>query len=91
MTTEEWNDIFPIIPTAEEFFNVENVKKERIDGESLAITTSRLGIEFAKLHREAILKEIADDYMYYLEGDEGSERLYKEKFFKEVYPLNNIK
>lgn len=48
-------------------------------------------IEFTKLHREAILKEIAEDYSYYLEGDEGSERLDKKKFFKEVYPLNNIK
>jgi ABC-type molybdate transport system substrate-binding protein len=50
-----------------------------------------IAIEFAKLHREAILKEIAEDYTYYLKGDEGSEILNKEKFFKEVYPINNIK
>jgi hypothetical protein len=48
-------------------------------------------IEFAKLHRKAILEEIAEDYTYYLKGDEGSETLDKEKFFKEVYPINNIK
>jgi hypothetical protein len=48
-------------------------------------------LEFAKLHREAILKEIAEDYTYYLKGDEGSETLDEEKFFKEVYPINNIK
>ena len=48
-------------------------------------------IIFTKLHREAILKEIAEYYLYYLEGDEGSERLDEKKFFKEAYPLNLIK
>lgn len=48
-------------------------------------------IQFAKIHRKAILEEIAEDYLYYLEGDEGSERLNEQKFFKEVYSENNIK
>jgi hypothetical protein len=52
---------------------------------------SQMMVLFVKLHREAILKEIAEDYTYYLKGDEGSETLDKEKFFKEVYPINNIK
>ena len=50
-----------------------------------------LMIEYAKFHRKAILEEVADDYTYYLQGDEGSETIDKEKFFKEVYTLNNIK
>lgn len=53
--------------------------------------TVKAMLEFAKLHREAIIKEIAEDYLYYLEGDEGSEHLNKKKFFKEIYPLTNIK
>jgi hypothetical protein len=48
-------------------------------------------IEFAKLHVKACKKEISEDYLYYLEGDEGSERLNSDKFKKEVYSLDNIK
>ena len=54
------------------------------------INTDNL-IEFAKMHRKAILEEIAEDYLYYLEGSEGSERLNQKKFFKEVYSINKIK
>jgi hypothetical protein len=51
----------------------------------------KIMIEFAKLHVESCKEEIADDYTYYLEGDEGSEGLNKTLFFKEAYPLENIK
>lgn len=50
-----------------------------------------LAVEFAKLHVEACKKEIAEDYTYYLKGDEGSEILDQNKFNKEAYPLENIK
>lgn len=46
---------------------------------------------FAKLHVQACKEDIAEDYTYYLKGDEGSEVLDKEKFYKEAYPLTNIK
>ncbi len=55
------------------------------------IFASLVAKEFAKLHVEACKKEIADDYLYYLDGDEGSERLDCKKFNKEAYPLENIK
>lgn len=71
------------IPTAQEFWN--NACKNE-DFKS----PSDIMIEFTKLHIKSLLEEIADDYLYYLEGDEGSERLDKKKFFKEVYPLTNI-
>ena len=48
-------------------------------------------IEFARLHVEACKKEIAEDYTYYLKGDEGSEVLDKKLFNKEAYPLENVK
>lgn len=72
--------------TAQEFINTEEywrVSKER--------DTIKAMVEFAKMHRKAILEEISEDYLYYLEGSEGSERLNEKKFFKEVYPENNIK
>ena len=50
-----------------------------------------LAIEFTKLHVEACKKEISEDYIYYLDGDEGSEVLDKKLFNKEAYPLENIK
>jgi ABC-type molybdate transport system substrate-binding protein len=50
-----------------------------------------LAVEFAKLHVQACKKEIAEDYTYYLKGDEGSEVLDQNKFNKEAYPLENIK
>ena len=48
-------------------------------------------IDFAKLHVKECKEEIADDYLYYLEGDEGSERLNYKCFSNEAYPLENIK
>ena len=57
---------------------------------NIECTSTEMMIAFAKLHRKAILEEIAEDYLYYLEGDEGSERLNKQRFLKEIYPLTNI-
>ena len=72
------------IPTAEEF-------KQKLDKANHAYTDEYLMIEFAKLHVKACKADIAEDYTYYLKGDEGSEILDKKKFNKEAYPLTNIK
>ena len=76
------------IPTAEELF-YSKFKKEGglISNEDLI----EYAIDFAKLHVQACKEEISDDYLYYLDGDEGSERLDTKKFFKESYPIKNIK
>ena len=60
MTTEEWNDIFPIIPTAEEFLNrgLYNSGFE-LSGAQLKIIT-RNAKEFAKLHVTAALKAASE-------------------------------
>lgn len=79
------------IPTTEEFLKDFNKEKGNIDKlyyDSYIISFAK---EFAKLHVEDALKKIADNYIYYLEGDEGSERLNEKRFFKEAYPLTNIK
>ncbi len=47
--------------------------------------------DYAKLHVQACKKDIAEDYCYYLKGDEGSKQLDRVLFFKEAYPLTNIK
>ena len=76
--------------TAEEFL----IKRQKELGYNPCIDLSRTKetlIEFAKLHVKECKEEIADDYLYYLEGDEGSERLNEKKFKKEAYPLELIK
>ena len=76
------------LPTAEELI----LKKLTVYNNQISIENAvKLMIEFTKLHVEACKEEIADDYTYYLEGDEGSERLNEKKFFKEAYPIENIK
>lgn len=73
--------------TAKEFLKDSNLEKVFKSGHPSIET---IMIEFAKMHVKAIKKEIAEDYLYYLEGDEGSERLNTKKFFKEAYPESNI-
>jgi hypothetical protein len=63
---------------------------EFLDKGNFNNTTDML-IEFAKLHVEECKRNIAEDYTYFLKGDEGSETLDVEKFHKESYPLDNIK
>lgn len=77
-----------MLPTAKEFLEK---NCDYILPNDLRSDIEEAMINYTKLHREAIIKEIAEDYLYYLEGDEGSERLDKKKFFKEIYPLTNIK
>lgn len=74
------------IPTAEQF-----LKKYLGETYKSSAPIEQYMIEFAKFHVEAALKEIVEDYCYYLEGDEGSERVNAKKFLKEAYPLTNIK
>jgi hypothetical protein len=79
--------------TAEQFLdqyiNKSNISwSPEIDVLYGAINTAM--IEFAKHHVTKALQEIAEDYTYYLEGDEGSEKLNKNKFHNEAYPLTNI-
>jgi len=74
------------IPTINEFKN-KNYSDVYWDENS----AMDLAVEFAKLHVQACKKEIAEDYTYYLKGDEGSEILDQNKFNKEAYPLENIK
>lgn len=81
------------LPTAEEFIkkeyaldNTESHYNKLLDDDVYEVM-----IEFTKLHVKACKEEIKDDYLYYLEGDEGSERLDSKKFSKEAYPLENIK
>jgi predicted HD phosphohydrolase len=76
------------IPTATEL--IRN-KFPNHDGIFVLRNIEEFMIEFAKLHVEACKKDIAEDYTYYLEGDEGSEHLNTVKYFKEAYPLENIK
>ena len=84
------------IPTIEELA-IEVLLKDVTDYSSFDRVTftgkqlKELAIEFAKLHVEACKKEIAEDYTYYLKGDEGSEVLDKKLFNKEAYPLENVK
>ena len=49
----------------------------------------KVKIDFAKKHVQMCKNEIANDYEYYLEGQEGA-FLNKDKFNKEAYPEYNI-
>lgn len=75
------------IISAEEF----SKKYTRLRSSVALKDLTNFAVEFAKMHRKAILEEIAEDYLYYLEGDLISVGLNKLTFFKEVYPENNIK
>ncbi len=80
------------IPTAENY--IKQYLTDYWEGGKAQYTSEdvqKAMIEFAKLHVQACKEEIADDYLYYLDGDEGSERLDNKKFFKESYPIENIK
>lgn len=49
----------------------------------------KVKIDFAKKHVQMCKNEIANDYEYYLEGQDGA-FLNKDKFNKEAYPEHNI-
>lgn len=73
------------IPTAEEWLTSQVIHPSQVP------VIKDIMLKFAKLHVEAFRSELIDEPTYYLEGDEGSERLDIEKIRKELYPLTNIK
>lgn len=79
------------IPTIEEFFNIEKIKKLNT-GQGLLKISQDLAVEFAKIHVEAALKSVNDNVII---NDYNIHEEYcphvDENSILNAYPLENIK
>ena len=78
MTTEEWEQIYPTIPTAEVFVNFLEAKGIIFPNKKEKLRTKNSFIEFAKMHVEQALKS-AQELCITEAGD-----------ILNAYPLTNI-
>ena len=79
------------IPTIEEFFNIEKIKKLNT-GQGLLKISQDLAVEFAKMHVESALKSVNDNVII---NDYNIHEEYcphvDENSILNAYPLENIK